>query len=47
MLDWLLNNGDNKKLSYLDKMVVFLKKEYTIQVLKLTVCQVLTIKKIT
>ena len=37
LLDWLLDNGLEKKLSYLDKIVAFLDKEYDIEVSKSTV----------
>jgi hypothetical protein len=37
LIDWLLNNRDNKKLAYLDKMVDFLDIEYSIDVSTQTV----------
>jgi transposase len=47
LIDWLLDNGDDKKLSYLDEMVVFLKEEYDIWVSKSTVWRLLSELKIT
>jgi transposase len=37
LVDWLLDNGSDKKLAYLDEIVIFLEEEYDIGVLKLTV----------
>lgn len=47
LLDWLLDNGSEKKLSYLDEMVAFLDEEYDIEVSKSTVCRTLAKEKIT
>jgi transposase len=41
LLDWLLDNDDYKKLSYLDEMVYFLDEEYGISTSKSNVCRVL------
>jgi transposase len=30
LINWLLNNSDDKKLSYFNEMVIFLKEEYDI-----------------
>jgi transposase len=37
LLDWVLDNGDDQKLAYLDEMVYFLDEEYDIGVSKQTV----------
>ncbi|ERF68636.1 hypothetical protein EPUS_09515 [Endocarpon pusillum Z07020] len=47
LLDWLLENGSEKKLSYLDEMVAFLDEEYDIDVSKSTVSRALAKEKIT
>ena len=41
LLDWLLENNDNKTLLYLDEIVAFLDKEYKIFILKSTVLRTL------
>ena len=47
LLDWLLENGDDKKLSYLDEMVHFLDDEYDITTSRQTVSRVLKANNIT
>jgi transposase len=47
LLNWLLDNSSEKKLSYLDEIVAFLDEEYNIEVSKSTVCRTLAKKKIT
>jgi transposase len=47
LLDWLLDNGDDKKLAYLDEMVHFLDMEYGIEVSKQTVSRALSVNDIT
>ena len=47
LLDWLLDNGDDKKLSYLDEMVHFLDEEYAINLSKQTVSRALKKNNIT
>jgi hypothetical protein len=37
LINWLLNNRDDKKLAYLNKIINFLNMEYSIDVLTQTV----------
>jgi transposase len=41
LLDWLLDNGSDKQLAYLDEMVIFLQEEYDIGVSLSTVSRAL------
>jgi transposase len=47
LLDWLLENSDDKALLYLDKIVAFLEEEYKISALNSTVYQALLNSNIT
>jgi transposase len=47
LLDWLLDNGDEQKLAYLDEMVYFLDVKYGINVLRQTVSRALSANDIT
>lgn len=46
MLDWLLKNGVDKQLSYLDEIAIFLQEEYGIHVSKWTIGRTLKEVKI-
>ena len=47
LVDWLLENGDDSKLSYLEEMVLFLQEEFGIFVSKSTISRMLSVLKIT
>jgi transposase len=47
LLDWVLNNRDDKKLSYINKMIHFLDEEYDIDVSRQTVSRALSANDIT
>jgi transposase len=47
LVDWLLDNGSDKKLAYLDEMVIFLEEEYDIGVSTSTVSRALSKNNIT
>jgi transposase len=47
LLDWVLDNGDEQKLAYLDKIVHFLDMEYGIDVSRQTVSRTLSANDIT
>jgi transposase len=47
MLDWLLENGEDRQLAYRDEIVVFLQEEYSIYVSKWTVGRALREVKLT